>query len=144
MLFCHIIANHQNCQEDLQLLQRYIDSLHHLRNFSEGAEKLYQLCSVFSKVAEAFVAVKTMESQQSYPVHNGGLQPMVEDFDEYLSALGLGPQPFQPGFNGMAASDFQPVGDMSAYLQDWYTGNAGLYGLLDQDLSDINFASYPI
>lgn len=145
VLFCHIIANYKDCKEDLQLLERFIGSLHRSRSVSEGAEKFYQLCSVFWKVAEAYVQVKSDETKFLQAIDNGkaqdthsiALQSGIGDFDEYLSALGFAPQMFQVGPTDLPTSQFPLDGDMSSYLQDWYSGNASLYGLLEQDLSNI-------
>ena len=119
-------------------------SLHRSRSVSEGAEKFYQLCSVFWKVAEAYVDVKSNEvnindagPSLAGDAHTTVLQPGVGDFDEYLSALGLAPQPAQTDTGALPSSEFPLDEDMSTYLQDWYSGNALLYGLLEQDLSNI-------
>lgn len=116
------------------------------RGVSEGAEKFYQLCSVFWKVAEAYVHVKNRELRNLQ--HESGTmalgpqselpQTMVGDFDEYLSALGLAPQPYHMDADDMSSSEFPVQREMSTYLQDWYSGNASLYGLLEQDLSNIS------
>lgn len=145
VLFCHIIANHKDCKEDLQLLERFIRSMHRSRSVSEGAEKFYQLCSIFWKVAEVYVHVKNTEEQniqetngEAQDAQRTDLQPIIGDFDEHLSALGLAPQPFQLGPTDLLSSEFPLEEDMSTYLQDWYSGNASLYGLLEQDLSNIS------
>lgn len=145
VLFCHIIANHKDCKEDLQLLERFVGSLHRSRSVSEGAEKFYQLCSVFWKVAEAYVHVKKDETGSfsnsgnavGQSTHSTAQQSGIGDFDEYLSALGLAPQFFQVGLADVTATQLPLDEDMSTYLQDWYSGNASLYGLLEQDLSNI-------
>lgn len=146
VLFCHIIANIKDCEKDLKLLERFVRSMHRSRGVSDGTEKLYQLCSVFWNVAKAYVQVKNQEVSGVYGSGSGMLigtnqanaQPVTGDFDEYLSALGLAPQPVQTTSTDLTAPGFQLEEDMSNYLQDWWSGNGNLYGLLDQDLGNIN------
>ena len=141
VLFCHIISRQADCADDLHLLKRFIRSLQYSRNVSEGADKFYQLCSVFWKVAEAYVQVKDTETRNmqltGQEMDPDTQQPNIDDFDEYLTALGLAPQPFYANATTLPDSELPLDNDMSAYLQDWYSGNASLYGLLEQDLSNI-------
>lgn len=146
VLFCHIIANYRDCDADLRLLERFVRSMHRSRGVSDGTEKLYQLCSVFWNVAKAYVHVKNQEVQGLQENSDGimssttqaGTQPVTGDFDEYLSALGLAPQPVHIDSTDLPGSGFQLEEDISNYLQDWWSGNGNLYGLLDQDLGNIN------
>lgn len=141
VLFCHIISRQTDCAEDLELLKRFIRSLQYSRNVSEGADKFYQLCSVFWKVAEAYIQVKDNETRNMQLIgqesNASAQQPITDDFDEYLTALGLVPQPFYTSTTSLPESELPFDNDMSTYLQDWYSGNASLYGLLEQDLSNI-------
>lgn len=146
VLFCHIIANYQDCEEDLKLLERFVRSLHRSRSVSEGTEKLFQLCSVFWNVAKAYVHVKDQEVNKRYgasnsmETNNGQVLPqsVTGDFDEYLSALGLAPQPAQIDSTDFTMSGHQLEEDISTYLQNFYSGNASLYGLLEHDLGNIS------
>lgn len=104
--------------------------------------RFYQLCSVFYKVAEAYVRAKQQESKRRISSSKTQMGPsqqwnqaLTGEFDEYLSALGFVPQQnLPPVSNDMNAMDT----DMSAYLQqDWYTGNVSLYGLVEQDINNM-------
>ena len=146
VLFCHIIANYQDCEEDLNLLERFVRSLHRSRSVSEGTEKLFQLCSVFWNVAKAYVHVKNQELSEHHGTSNAMEtnndqtlpQSVTGDFDEYLSALGLAPQPAQMGSTDLTVPGYQLEEDISTYLQNFYSGNASLYGLLEHDLGNIS------
>lgn len=132
------------------MLESFVRSLHRSSSVSEGAEKIYQLCSIFWKVAEAYVEIKNhgnkiiheANSDMDRDAQNLLLQPVIGDFDEYLNALGLAPQPFQVGPAELPMSTLPMEEDLSAYLQDWYTGNVSLFGLLEQDLGDISGMSF--
>ena len=145
VVFCHVLQNHHDVQDDLKLLDSLVTSLRRSRHASQGIDKFYQLCSVFYKVAETYVRAKNQEARlleeanslvNPADVYPSSLQPIIGQFDGYLSQLGFVPQPMPE------TRDVIPTTDMDAndpaYLQDWYFGNASLYGLLEQDLSTIS------
>ncbi|KAK4502867.1 hypothetical protein PRZ48_006293 [Zasmidium cellare] len=142
VVFGNVIAKHEAALDDLQLLEDYCVSLQPARRISEGVEKFYQLCSVFYKVAEAYVRAKQQESRRRIPSNKAPMganqqwnQPLTGEFDEYLSALGFAPQTnVMPVTNDVNTMDT----DMSAFMQqDWYTGNVSLYGLVEQDINNM-------
>lgn len=146
VLFCHVIATWKDCEGDLKLLEGFVRSLHRSRSVSDGCEKLFQLCSVFWNVAKAYVHVKNQEvrrlqenNDRMASSNDFGIPPSVTgDFDEYLSALGLAPQPIQADPTNLTSSEIQLEEDISNYLQNFYSGNASLYGLLEHDLGNIS------
>ena len=146
VVFCHIIANHNDAQDDLQLLEKFVMGLQSARQISEGVEKFYQLCSVFWKVAEAYVRAKNEEakflhssnSMSASNMQNTSWQPAIGELDGYLSALGFAPLLPSAGHSDVYPASSAMETDMSTHLYDWYSGNASLYGLLEQDLSNIN------
>lgn len=150
-IFYNIIANPQTSQADLQLLKDFLDSLQPARRLSDGIEKFYQLCSIFVKAAQAYVRAKTQQQSMSRPNMNPYLssqvvQPAISDFEQIFSAPGFGMSTTTTSRNGTGLADgaqFSPgrqqqlVPDVTN-LQDWYTGNASLYGLLEQDFNELN------
>ena len=128
MIFCHVIANHNNSQQDSKLLEDFVNSLRPAAGLSEGVEKFMCLCSVFVKVAKAYIRAKAQEEeaslsrsadmQYSQPLP---MQPVSGQFDGYLSALGFAPNNF--------ADQIDP---------DWYNGNVNLLNMMEQDISDPN------
>lgn len=135
IMFCEVIAHYQNSQDDLQLMRSYVASLHPACQLSAGVQKFYDLCSVFLRVAEAYTAAKIAEeSRQQGPSEDNAI--VTGEFDEYLSSLGLAPFP--------QMDDMSHEPDMSAYLQDWYTGNASLYGLLDMGIPGMDMGGIEV
>lgn len=132
IMFCEVISHHQNCQDDLQLMRSYVASLHPACHVSSGVQRFYELCSVFLRVAEAYIASKIAEEAS----RSEGMAPVTGEFDEYLTSLGLAPFP--------QSTNMRHEPDMSAYLQDWYTGNASLYGLLDTGLPEIEMSGIEV
>lgn len=137
--FCEIIANPATSQDDLKLLADFVAALKSLSHISEGVAKLYRLCDVFQKVADLYVQAKAQEADSGRPNGDnelpiqGSLQPAITDIDDYLSAIGFAPPP-QNNEHDLSA---QPLGDMSFdanYLNDWYSGNSSLMGMLEQDM----------
>lgn len=127
VVFCHIIANHNSSQQDLKLLDDFLDSLRPAAGLSEGVEKFLSLCSVFVKVAKAYVRAKAQEEisysqsadmQFSQPQP---MQPVLGQFDGYLSALG-----------------FAPHNTADQIDLDWYNGNVNLLNMMEQDINDPN------
>ncbi|KAJ5672818.1 transcriptional regulator family: Fungal Specific TF [Penicillium longicatenatum] len=85
VIFCHIIATSDS--EDLALLEDFIASLQVLCSISQSVDRLHNICSVFGTVARLYVEAKT----RSKAGENPGLASVGQEFDVYLSALGLAP-----------------------------------------------------
>nr|POE46225.1 hypothetical protein CFP56_73187 [Quercus suber] len=139
VLFCHIIANHHEVQDDLDLIRDYVVSLRPACQLSDGIEKFYRMCSVFWKVAEAYVSAKLSEEAsrlKNVSPTTQNLESVMGEFDGYLSSLGFAPVP--PELEVESATSGAAASDMSSYLYDWYSGNASLYGLLEQNFEGID------
>ena len=98
---------------------------------------------MFLKVAQTYVHAKQEEDKllqgaNDISTSNGfnSWQPAIGELDDYLSVLGFAPLPSADQANGFPATSSVESG-LSTHLQDWYSGNASLYGLLEQDLSNI-------
>ncbi|KXT10140.1 hypothetical protein AC579_503 [Pseudocercospora musae] len=153
-LFTNAIANFQSPKEDMELLEAFVRSLEPVRTMFEGIDKFYQLCSVFYEVAASCVRLKQRQAeavkiqQQQQPsmhipqaVTSTGETMTLNDFDQYLSAIGL-PLATPP----MTTLPDNTFGNNANVLQDWYNANTSLYGLLDQDFTtfnDMNFDAQP-
>lgn len=146
-VFNHVVANPQTSREDLQLLDDFVASLQLACKLSEGVERLYQLCSVFVKVARAYVRAKTQHhitrnNDMSPWIPSQALQPVIGEFDEHLSALGLLGPPTTTN-NDSACTDAvvndpeQQSLDMTS-PQDWYSGNVSMYSLLELEFNELN------
>ncbi|KAF3492001.1 fungal specific transcription factor domain-containing protein [Arthroderma uncinatum] len=142
--FCHTIA--ASDLEDLNLLGEVATSLQAAAGVSEAADRLYRLCLVFYQVAKLYVDVQPKEPHD-YPV----IPKPGEEFDDYLTSLGFGPNTLTPStsdgnnitnFNDPAdpsMASFQiPTElmdtDMSHTFGDWFLDNQYMMGLLDSDL----------
>ena len=130
--FCHIIANPHTTQDDLRLLGDYVTMLKTLSHISEGLAKFQRLCSVFDRIARLYTKAKAQELAGSKPV-NSGMQPAISHIDGYLSTIGFAPPAHQIPVTGMPSTMYGPQFD-TTYLNDWYSGNNSLIGLLDQDV----------
>ncbi|KAL6704960.1 hypothetical protein ACN47E_007505 [Coniothyrium glycines] len=108
VLFCNAIQ--QADSSDLNSLSDFVASLESCRTISEGADKLYKMCSIFALVAKLYVKAKKQDgAMQSQTVPLGQpnyyspstttsttTEPQLDmntmaSFDPYLSALGLMP-----------------------------------------------------
>ena len=155
-IFYNIIANPSDSQEDVQLLEDFVASLEPARRLSDPIEKFYQLCSAFVRVAHAYVRAKaqwqpTRNSDVAPRIPSQALQPAIGLYGQHSPALGRS-SPRTAITNstvtGVALSnattnDFeqqqQQFLDVTQSFQEWYSGNASLYGLLEQDLGDPSF-----
>nr|POE81228.1 hypothetical protein CFP56_77450 [Quercus suber] len=145
VLFCHIIADHHNVQGDLDLIRDYVASLRPACQLSDGIEKFYRMCSVFWRVAEAYVSAKQTEEAsrlQNATTITRDLESVMGEFDGYLSSLGFAPVPQETGIDDPTSS--VATSDMSSYLYDWYSGNASLYGLLEQNFEGLDLPNFDV
>lgn len=127
VLFTHVIHDHENGRVDLQLLNDFVESLKPARHVSNTIDRFHSLCSKFCQIAEAYVSAKSQEA-------------VMTEFDNYLSTLGLLPQPISQG-NGLEMDPIASSLPPHTY-QDWYSGNVGLYGLIDQETDFANLDSH--
>lgn len=131
-VFYNVIANPHESQEDVKLLEDFVISLAPARKLSDPIEKFYQLASAFVKVAQAYVRAKTQQ-QSSMSDGNGPI-----DVSALQSGMNLNGQ-YSAGLSSKAAAQQPQITDAFESLQEWYSGNASLYGLLEQDLGGSGF-----
>ena len=154
VLFCNALA--RTDRTDLQTLSDFVSSLESCRSLSEGADKLYKLCHVFLQIAKLYVEAKEREreNQIMYQQASNGQfysenpqsfdTSALEQFDPYLSALGLAPNSGWP--MGNMATDVQTAGTAAASfqtgfetnpnaLQEWFSGSRYIMGLMEEDMT---------
>lgn len=85
VIFCHVIATSD--QKDLSRLEDFISSLRPLCHFSQSVDRLHSLCSVLGTVARLYVEAKSRDQAGE----DQSLASVGQEFDVYLSALGLAP-----------------------------------------------------
>ncbi|KAJ5099699.1 transcriptional regulator family: Fungal Specific TF [Penicillium argentinense] len=91
VIFCHVIVTSD--QKDLTRLEDFIASLRPLCPFSQSVDRLHSLCSVLGTVARLYVEAKS----RTQTGEDQTLASVGEEFDVYLSALGLAPGNMAPG-----------------------------------------------
>jgi len=145
---------------DLSRLTDFVLSLRPLTAHSEAIANLHRLCQVLCSVAKLYVEAKA-QAARGQSSRNGGDDEMLasvgQEFDVYLSALGLAPPGVGDGVNvdggggsggngaegtGGGMSDVVMEGGVSQTTQlgNWFSGNQYMMGLLEEDLSLIDFA----
>jgi hypothetical protein len=138
VIFSHVIANYRESEQDLRLLQGFVNSLEHVATLSEGVGRFHQLCSTFYQVAEAYTSAKNREdnaqeaNEAALSQQQGALLPTLEEIDECLAILDYAQPPlFETGYNGTSTTDIGREEQSSSCLYDWYAGNASLVGLME-------------
>ncbi|KAL4888603.1 fungal-specific transcription factor domain protein [Aspergillus ambiguus] len=142
VLFCHVIES--SSDTDLQRLEDFVASLQPNCVLSEAISKLHRLCQVLNNIAKLYLEAKARSLNQED-------QTIGQEFDTYLSALGLAPAASEygdvrpPGAPATSA----PAGSMDVMhgmetpvpyvapstLRNWFSGNQHMMGLLEEDLS---------
>lgn len=140
---------------DLSRLTDFVLSLRPLTAHSEAIANLHRLCQVLCSVAKLYVEAKA-QAARGQGSSNGGdevLASVGQEFDVYLSALGLAPPGVGDGAvdggsgSGTGADEMSDVmieGGVSQRTQlgNWFSGNQYMMGLLEEDLSLIDFKGW--
>lgn len=156
VLFCNTI---KHCNEqDLITLSDFVISLESVRATSEGAERLYKVCHLFLLVSKHYLEAKKQEAEAQRNTGTGtgtvgqdgfytpNTQDNINQFDPYLSALGLLPNVQWPtgSYAPMPTDAFQ-VFDPNSVLQqntvqEWFSGSRYIMGLMEDDVTmpDLN------
>ncbi|KAJ5148864.1 transcriptional regulator family: Fungal Specific TF [Penicillium atrosanguineum] len=162
VIFCNVIATSDS--EDLTRLEDFIASLRPLCAFSQSIDRLHNLTSVLGTVARLYVEAKS----RSQAGEDQTLASVGQEFDVYLSALGLAPGNSMPNAQGYYQTDVPSmstsfpqsssqafgfpapvapsqnqdvsVAEMSqaAQLSNWYSGNQYMMDLLEEDVFKFN------
>ncbi|KAJ5689226.1 hypothetical protein N7462_003618, partial [Penicillium macrosclerotiorum] len=113
VIFCHVITTSDN--EDLTRLEDFVASLHPLCRFSQSIDRLHTLCSVLSTVARLYVEARAKDKSGE----GQGIASVGQEFDVYLSALGLAPGSVMTNSQGYFQPDLPIIstGDSAPSLQ---------------------------
>ena len=158
-IFCHLVTHPQDSgSADFELLSKFVASLQPAQRLSEGIERFYNLCSIFVKVAQAYLQAKMQHRGTAaegatdgtlVPAPQANFSNLDQGYSRLTSlTLSSGNEAAAANqFNLNYFSDTNHVEDDQQYLdlmdpQDWYSGNASLYSLLEHDLDDINEAVF--
>ncbi|TQV90759.1 fungal specific transcription factor domain-containing protein [Cordyceps javanica] len=149
VLFCYVIET--SSADDLKILREFVASLALARDSSEAVEKLYRLCQVMYDVLTLYVEAKSSQQHQQENGGAHGVVPIGDEFEMYLSQLGLMPIEDQAmtgahdGAGGQAAAAAAaaaggsvPHNPQVAQIADWFVNNRNMMGLLEEDLSHID------
>ncbi|KAL0937838.1 fungal specific transcription factor domain protein [Colletotrichum truncatum] len=126
VLFCHVIDT--SSTEDLKRLNDFVTSLKPACALSEPVEKLHQLCQMLYNVAVLYVETKSQQSEERDPIN--------DEFDVYLSALGFPPTEYP--IQGIETSGLDQPNLQTTQLGNWFSGSQYMMGLLEEDLSQFN------
>ncbi|GKZ30858.1 hypothetical protein AbraIFM66950_010496 [Aspergillus brasiliensis] len=147
VIFCHTIA--VSSWDDLARLEDFVASLQPNCFLSEAISKLYQLCQVLSNVARLYIEAK----EQVQVKEDQELASVGQEFDVYLSALGLAPMSADDNYGAWAPPAPVPAGSapgdarapiegqysapmpQTSQLGNWFSGNQHMMGLLEEDIS---------
>ncbi|KAI2793963.1 hypothetical protein POX_a00552 [Penicillium oxalicum] len=160
VIFCHVITTSD--RRDLARLEAFTASLQPLCRSSQSIDRLHNLCSMFSTVARLYVEAKARKRAGN----DHGMGAVGQEFDAYLSALGLAPGNVMaqnawggltpdgsssmtfsltdsslptPGFGG-SGMDLSSMAGISQATQlgNWFSSNQYMMGLLEEDLFQFN------
>ncbi|QPC70088.1 hypothetical protein HYE68_000840 [Fusarium pseudograminearum] len=121
VIFLHSIA--ASSLEDVQLLEQVVDTFRHAREIHAGAERLYQICATFARLARRMVESRNT-SVGMYDQNTDSLQVAGVSQDVPL----IWPEAFvQPTGQGQQATSDSDVDaflndDMTSILADWING----------------------
>ncbi|KAJ5146378.1 transcriptional regulator family: Fungal Specific TF [Penicillium bovifimosum] len=129
VIFCNVITTFNGA--DLARLEEFIASLHPLITFSQSIERLHNLCSILGTVARLYFEANTQAADEDQNLIQVG-----QEFDVYLSALGLAPTSLIPmngnaqmsNAQGYLQTDVPAVDVSSAELPQLASGFAGQPG----------------
>ncbi|KAF3396369.1 hypothetical protein F1880_007052 [Penicillium rolfsii] len=85
VIFCNVITKSDT--KDLTRLEEFVASLRPLCRFSQSIDRLHHLCSVLGTVARLYVEAKSRKQAGE----DQNMASVGQEFDAYLSALGLAP-----------------------------------------------------
>lgn len=87
VMFCNVITTSN--RDDLARLEEFVASLRPLSSYSQSIDRLHTLCSVLGTVARLYFEANTRT--QTAADSDQDLSQVGQEFDVYLSALGLAP-----------------------------------------------------
>lgn len=140
VLFCHVIETLS--AEDLHILQEFVTSIETLRDGSETIGKLCRVFQMYRDVAVMYVEAKSQHQEDQTMV------PIGDEFDLYLGQLGFMPVDDQGMDHATQPSASNPMlapgggSGQAVQMADWFSGSRNMFGLLEEDLSQIDAARW--
>jgi hypothetical protein len=125
--------------DDLKRLAQFVASLLPALSMSQPVERLHRLCQVLHQVAALYVEARAKAKQQDQ--EEMSMLGNINDFDMYLSQLGLVPrQTTTTTTTTTSSTDFGMLVDddeSAQQLAGWFSGNSHVMGLMEEeDLSE--------
>ncbi|SCN83245.1 uncharacterized protein FFB20_07710 [Fusarium fujikuroi] len=132
VIFLHSIA--ASSLEDVELLEQVVTTFRSARDINIGAEKLYQICSTFSRLARRMVESRNT-SVGMYDQNNDTLQVAGVSENDPLTWTDMAvlPSEQQAGTDGFA--DFL-TDDMTNILADWINGQPPASDMFAMDFGE--------
>ncbi|KAG5817939.1 hypothetical protein H9Q74_010097 [Fusarium xylarioides] len=132
VIFLHSIA--ASSLEDVELLEQVVTTFRSARDINIGAEKLYQICSTFARLARRMVESRNT-SVGMYDQNNDTLQVAGVSENDPLTWTDMAVQPSeqQAGTGGFA--DFL-TDDMTNILADWINGQPPASDMFAMDFGE--------
>ncbi|KAG7429741.1 putative transcriptional regulatory protein [Fusarium oxysporum f. sp. raphani] len=132
VIFLHSIA--ASSLEDVELLEQVVTTFRSARDMNIGAEKLYQICSTFARLARRMVEARNT-SVGMYDQNNDTLQVAGVSETVPLTWTDVAGQPSeqQTGSDGFA--DFL-TDDMTNILADWINGQPPASDMFAMDFGE--------
>ncbi|KAF5685813.1 transcriptional regulatory [Fusarium circinatum] len=132
VIFLHSIA--ASSLEDVELLEQVVTTFRSARDINIGAEKLYQICSTFARLARRMVESRNT-SVGMYDQNNDTLQVAGVSENDPLTWTDMAVQPSeqQAGTDGFA--DFL-TDDMTNMLADWINGQPPASDMFAMDFGE--------
>ncbi|KAH6894642.1 hypothetical protein B0T10DRAFT_258238 [Thelonectria olida] len=133
VLFCHVIETSN--AGDLERLDQFAASLQPVSSMSPAIAKFQRLCRVLHQIASLYVEAKSRAQQDHDMIMIGN------DFDVYFSQLGFIPE-LHPTDRVVPSGDFAtgnvPPHPTPRLLEDWFTGNKSIMGMMEEDFLDFD------
>ncbi|KAJ5775203.1 uncharacterized protein N7511_000214 [Penicillium nucicola] len=110
VIFCNVIVT--SSETDLAHLEDFIGSLRPLCAYSQSIDRLHTLCSVLGTVARLYFEANTRPTNE-----DPSLAEVGQEFDVYLSALGLAPATSMIGTTGGTGNVHAGTPNAQGYFQ---------------------------
>ncbi|KAM4060939.1 fungal specific transcription factor [Hirsutella rhossiliensis] len=132
VLICYVIET--SSLEDLKLLQDFISSFKSSRRDSETIEKFYRLCQVMCDAVGIYVEAKLQQQDQL-------TRPIGDEFEMYWSQLGFMTEEQSAIDRAFTEAPGQRNAQVTP-MTDWFLGSRNIVGLLEEDMSQIDFSQW--
>ncbi|KAG9500269.1 hypothetical protein J7337_008743 [Fusarium musae] len=127
-------ADYIDCLEDVEILEQVVTTFRSARDINIGAEKLYQICSTFARLARRMV-----ESRNTlvgmYDQNNDTLQVAGVSENDPLTWTDMAAQPSEQQAGTDDFADFL-TDDMTNILADWINGQPPASDMFAMDFGE--------